>query len=70
VTDVTTGQGQEPVELSAADEQVLRELSKIGIARGRSDIGAYAGGPTCGGRAVGWPGAFHHLRHTGITAYS
>jgi hypothetical protein len=28
VTDVTTGHGQEPVELSAADEQVLRELTE------------------------------------------
>jgi hypothetical protein len=27
VTDVTMGQGQEPAELSAADEQVLRELT-------------------------------------------
>jgi putative transposase len=27
VTDVTTGQGREPAELSAADEQVLRELT-------------------------------------------
>src|SRR6266568_5242339 len=28
VTDVTTGQCQEPAELSAADEQVLRELTE------------------------------------------
>ena len=27
MTDVTTSQGQEPAELSAADEQVLRELT-------------------------------------------
>jgi putative transposase len=28
VTDVTTGQGQEPGELLAADEQLLRELTE------------------------------------------
>ena len=28
MTDVTTSQGQESVELSAADEQVLRELTE------------------------------------------
>ena len=28
MTDVTTGEGQEPAELSAADEQVLRELTE------------------------------------------
>jgi transposase-like protein len=28
VTDVTTSQGQEPVELPAADEQLLRELTE------------------------------------------
>ena len=28
MTDVTTGQGQEPAELSAADERVLRELTE------------------------------------------
>jgi putative transposase len=34
VTDVTTGRGQEPVELSAADEQVLRELTERARAGG------------------------------------
>src|SRR6266545_1594420 len=34
VTDVTTGQGQGPVELSAADEQVLRELTERARAGG------------------------------------
>ena len=28
MTDVTTSRGQEPAELSAADEQVLRELTE------------------------------------------
>ena len=28
MTDVTTGEGQEPAKLSAADEQVLRELTE------------------------------------------
>jgi hypothetical protein len=28
VTGVTAGQGQEPVELSAADEKLLRELTE------------------------------------------
>ena len=30
MTDVTTSQGQEPAELSAADEQVLRERARGG----------------------------------------
>ena len=34
MTDVTTGQGQEPAELSAADEQVLRELTERARAGG------------------------------------
>jgi putative transposase len=34
VTDVTTGQGQGPVELPAADEQVLRELTERARAGG------------------------------------
>jgi transposase-like protein len=34
VTDVTSGQGQEPAELSAADEQVLRELTERARAGG------------------------------------
>src|ERR1022692_2667120 len=34
VTDVTTSQGQEPAELSAADEQVLRELAERARAGG------------------------------------
>src|ERR1017187_9412560 len=34
VTDVTTSQGQEPAELSAADGQVLRELAERGRAGG------------------------------------
>src|ERR1022692_4262377 len=34
VTDVTTGNGQAPVELSAADEQVLRELTERARAGG------------------------------------
>ena len=34
MTDVTTGQGQGPVELSAADEQVLRELTERARAGG------------------------------------
>jgi putative transposase len=34
VTDVTTGQSQEPAELSAADEQVLRELTERARAGG------------------------------------
>src|SRR6266545_766196 len=34
VTDVTTGQGQGPEELSAADEQVLRELTERARAGG------------------------------------
>ena len=28
MTDVTTGQSQEPTELSVADEQLLRELTE------------------------------------------
>jgi len=28
VTDVTIGKGQDPVELSAADEQLLHELAE------------------------------------------
>jgi putative transposase len=34
VTDVTTSQGQEPVELSAVDEQLLRELTERARAGG------------------------------------
>ena len=34
MTDVTTGQSQEPAELSAADEQVLRELTERARAGG------------------------------------
>jgi hypothetical protein len=34
VTDVTADQGQEPAELSAADEQVLRELTERARAGG------------------------------------
>ena len=34
MTDVTSGQGQEPAELSAADEQVLRELTERARAGG------------------------------------
>jgi putative transposase len=34
VTDVTNGNGQDPVELSAADEQVLRELTERARAGG------------------------------------
>ena len=34
MTDVTTSQGQEPAELSAADEQVLRELTERARAGG------------------------------------
>ena len=34
MTDVTTGQGQEPAGLSAADEQVLRELTERARAGG------------------------------------
>ena len=34
MTDVTTSQDQEPMELSAADEQVLRELTERARAGG------------------------------------
>ena len=55
MTDVTTGQDQEPAELSAADEQVLRELTERArtgglkltgeVATGRRAMPTWHGGP-------------------------
>ena len=39
MTDVTTSRGQEPVELSAADEQLLRELTERAHAGGLQPTG-------------------------------
>ena len=44
VTDVTTGQGQGPAELSAADEQVLREPGVLAAgSAGRTPVGSVTG---------------------------
>ncbi len=52
MTDVTTSPGQEPVELSAADEQLLRELTERARAGGLQLTGE--------GRLLGRPGDQRH----------